>query len=336
MTVIALDAMGGDFAPRVVVEGAVRAVREPGARILLVGDRARIAAELTRFRYDADRIAVHHTPQHITMDDASTAVLREKPEASVRVACDLVRQGRAQAVVSAGHSGALMVAAKHTLGMVAGVDRPAIATALPLKHGSTVLIDCGANVDCKPHYLVQFAQMGGQYARRALGVAQPRVGLLSNGGEEGKGNELTRNASALLEAEPRVDFIGNVEARDLFRGKADVVVCDGFVGNLVLKTAEAAGAQLRLLTREAVGRSPLALVGYWLMQGTLRGLTRRTDYHAVGGSPLLGLQGLVVVCHGSSSARSIANALRVATQCASGGLVEAIAAEFGAPASPAA
>ncbi len=328
MTVIALDAMGGDFAPRAVVEGAARASREEGLQIVLVGDQERIAAELRRWRHAPHRIRIHHTPDFVGMEDAPTAVLRERPRASVRLACELVRDGTAQAVVSAGNSGAFMVAAKHVLGMLPGIDRPAIATTLPLKRGATVLIDSGANVDCKPHYLVQFGQMGALFVRRVLGVEQPRVGLLNNGTEAGKGNELARAAFELLRQSPLL-FVGNVEARDLFRGKADVLVCDGYVGNLVLKTAEAVGSQVRLLTKDARARSPLALLGYWMVRGFLLELAKRTDYHQVGGSPLLGLQHVAIVCHGSSSARTILAAVHVARQCVEQNLVRGIAEELG-------
>jgi glycerol-3-phosphate acyltransferase PlsX len=320
--------MGGDFAPRVLVEGAVRAARHGHVRLLLVGDQERIGAELRRWRHDSRLVSIHHAPEAITMQDAATDVLREKPGASVRVACELVRDGAANAIVSAGHSGALMVAAKHVFGTLAGIDRPAIATALPQRRGATVLIDSGANVDCKPHYLAQFAQMGALYAQRVLGVAAPRVGLLNNGAEPGKGNELARAAYDLLARAP-VTFVGNVEARDLFRGKADVLVCDGYVGNLVLKTAEAVGGQLRLLTRESLARSPLALLGYWLLRGLMTELSRRTDYHEIGGSPLLGLRHVAIACHGSSGARTIQAAIGAAQTCVEQDLVRGIAEQLG-------
>ncbi|HEX7926634.1 MAG TPA: phosphate acyltransferase PlsX [bacterium] len=327
MTVIAVDAMGGDFAPRAIVEGAARASREPGMEILLVGDQDRIAAELRRWRHNPQQLRIHHTPDVVGMDDAPTAVLRERPKASIRLVCELVKEGKAQAAVSAGNSGAFMVAAKHVLGTLPGIDRPAIATTLPLKRGATVLIDSGANVDCKPHYLVQFGTMGTMFARRVLAVQSPRVGLLNNGTEPGKGNELARAAFDLLQAAP-LGFVGNVEARDLFRGKADVIVCDGYVGNLVLKSAEAVGAQMRLLTKESLARSPLAWLGYLLVRGFAKELAKRTDYHQVGGSPLLGLKEVAIVCHGSSSARTILAGVRVARQCVEQNVVRGIAEEL--------
>jgi glycerol-3-phosphate acyltransferase PlsX len=324
---VALDAMGGDFAPRVTVAGAVRAVRSLPVSVLLVGDESRLVPELSGQRYDPSRIRIVHTAESVAMEDPATVVLRDKPRASVRVACELVARGEADAAVSAGHSGAMMVAAKSALGAVPGVDRPAIATALPLKHGSVVLVDSGANVDCRPHFLLQFAQMGSLYARHVLGVARPRVALLSNGAEAGKGNELVRAAYPLLE-QGGFDFAGNLEARDLFRGRADVVVCDGFVGNVVLKTAEGIGQQLRLLTRDTLGRSPLGWLGYLLMRRLFAELARRTDYHEVGGSPLLGLNRVAVVCHGSSQARTVESAIGIARRCVETGLSAAIAAEL--------
>lgn len=331
MTTIALDAMGGDFAPRVPVEAAVRALRATDCHIVLVGDAAVLEAELGRRGHRAersgDRLRIEHTPEAVTGQDAPTAPLRDKPRASVRVACALVARGEAQAAISAGPTGALMVAAKHELGTLPGIDRPAIATPLPLRRGTSVLLDSGANVDCKPHYLQQFALMGQVYARVVAGIAQPRVALLSNGAEPGKGNELTRAAWPLLEgAVP--GFVGNLEGRELFRGRADVLVCDGFVGNLVLKTAEAADTQMRLLMKESIARSPLARLGALLMRGVFAELRRRTDYREIGGSLLLGLNGVALVCHGASNARTLSNAVQVAAACVSGRLVEALAAEF--------
>lgn len=327
MSTIALDAMGGDFAPRVPIEAALRATRQSSCEVVLVGDGAVLEPELRRRGAHTPRLHVEHTPEALSAGDPPTALLREKPRASVRVACALVAQGRAQAALSAGHTGALMVAAKHELGTLPGIDRPAIATPLPLRRGASVLVDSGANVDCKAHYLLQFALMGQIYARVVEGIGAPRVALLSNGSEPGKGNDLTRQAYALLDGHV-AGFVGNVEGRDLFRGKADVLVCDGFVGNLVLKAAEAADAQMRLLMKESLARSPLAQLGALLMRGVFAELRRRTDYREVGGSLLLGPSGVVLVCHGASNARALSNALQAAERCVEGRLVEALAAEF--------
>jgi phosphate acyltransferase len=311
----------------VPVQAALRAVRAGVCEVVLVGDAARLEPELRRGGSAPPGLHVEHTPEALAPADAPTVILREKPRASVRLACALVAQGRAQAALSAGPTGALMVAAKHELGTLPGLDRPAIATPLPLRRGMSVLLDSGANVDCKPHYLQQFALMGQVYARVVGGVAAPRVALLSNGSEPGKGNELVRAAWPLL-AGAVADFVGNVEGRDLFRGKADVLVCDGFVGNLVLKTAEAADAQLRLLMKESIARSPLARLGALLMRGVFAELRRRTDYREVGASLLLGLNGVALVCHGASNARALFNAVQLARACVEGRLVGALGAEF--------
>jgi phosphate acyltransferase len=327
MATIALDAMGGDFAPRVTVEAALRIVRGGRSEVVLVGDARVLEPELRRRGRGATRLHVEHTSESLGPEDAPTALLREKPLVPVRVACRLVAEGRADAAISAGNTGALMVAARHELGTLPGIDRPAIATPLPLRRGYSVLLDSGANVDCKPHYLHQFAQMGQVYARVVGGVAAPRVALLSNGSEPGKGNELTRQAYALLAADVP-GFVGNLEGRELFRGRADVLVCDGFVGNLVLKTAEAADTQMRLLMKESIARHPLARLGALLMRGVLGEVRRRTDYREVGGSLLLGLNGVALVCHGASNTRTLVNAAKLAERCVSGRLVEALGAEF--------
>jgi glycerol-3-phosphate acyltransferase PlsX len=314
MTVIALDAMGGDFAPRAPVEAAVRAVRELPCRVILVGDGQAIEPVLARHGHDPSRVWIEHAPQHILMEESPAEALRRKPEASVRVAFDLVKAGKAQGAVSAGNSGAMVVAGKLALDTLQGIDRPAMATHLPHLRGQTLLLDSGANVDCKPHYLLQFAMMGAIHARLVLEAAQPRVALLSNGVERGKGNDLARQAYGLLESSG-LNFVGNLEPRDLFKAKADVIVCDGFVGNLVLKTAEAAGAETRVLLRESIAGSPIARLGHWLMRGFFLDMARRTDYREVGGSLLLGLRGVGIVCHGASNPRTIYNGIRLAAQC---------------------
>lgn len=331
MITIALDAMGGDFAPRAPVEAALRAAGESLCRVLLVGDEEKLAAELAGKAPDASRtgsaigagIEIHHTPDRILMDESPAEALRKKPRASVRVAFDLARDGEAQAVVSAGNSGASMVAGKRALNTLQGIGRPAIATHLPHPRGQSVLLDSGANVDCKPGYLLQFAEMGAIYARIVLEAGQPKVGLLNIGNEAAKGNDLTRQAHQLL-AGSSLHFEGNLEPKDLFRGRADVVVCDGFAGNLVLKTAEAAGANLRMLLRETIPGSLMARLGHRLMRGFFLDLARRTDYREVGGSLLLGLNGVGIVCHGASNPRTIYNGIRLAVQCVERRLVEEI------------
>ena len=339
MSVIAVDAMGGDFAPRTAVEGAALAVREAAADVVLVGDGAQIEPLLPQLRVPAGRVHVHHTPEFVSMTDAATAVLRDKPHASVREACALLRRGQVQGVVSAGHTGATMVAAKHELGPAPGIDRPAIATCLPQRHGTAILLDSGANVDCRPQYLAQFARMGTVYAQRVLNIGEPRVALLSNGGEAGKGNELVRQTHELLRRWPQAPrgprYVGNIEGRELFRGRADVVVTDGFVGNLVLKTSEAAGTQVRLLLREGSGRTLWGRLGRLLLRGIFLELARRTDYREIGGSPLLGLQGVCIVAHGSSTPSAIANAVHEAEHCVRVDLVGAMARSMPSPAASA-
>ena len=323
MITIALDAMGGDFAPRAPVEAAVRAAAEIPCRVLLVGDAAVLEPELARQGHDPDRIRIHHSPEHVLMDEAPAEALRKKPRASVRMAFGLVKAGEAQGVVSAGNSGASMVAGKRELNTLKGIDRPAIATHLPHPRGQCLLLDSGANVDCKPAYLLQFANMGAIYARTVLETEHPRVGLLNIGNEAGKGNELTRRAHDLLVNSP-LRFEGNLEPKELFKGRAEVIVCDGFAGNLVLKTAEAAGANLRMLLRETIPGSLSARLGHRLMRGFFLDLARRTDYREVGGSLLLGLRGVGIVCHGASNPRTLCNGIRLAVQCVERRLVEAI------------
>lgn len=333
MTVIAVDAMGGDFAPRAPVQAAVRAARDARCTVILVGDEALLTAELGRISPRPAGVRIRHASQQVAATDAPTVLLRHKADASVRVAFELLRDGTADAVISAGNTGAIMVAGKHVLGTLPGVERPAIATPIPHRHGACLLIDSGANVDCKPHYLVQFARMGQVYARALLGAPRPRVGLLSNGSEPGKGNDLVRQAFPLL-SEHVPEFLGNVEPRELFRRRADVVVCDGFVGNLVLKTAEAAGSQLRMLVRRAVARSPLARVLGRMMRSLFAKLLRRTDAREIGGSLLVGLNGIAIVCHGGSNPYTLYNAIRVARDGVERGVLQSLQQEFAQEAAP--
>ncbi len=310
---VAVDAMGGDHAPRVVVEGATLAAREFGQGVILVGDRARVEDELTRLgvRSGDLPIEVRHASEVVAMDEPPAAALRKKKDSSLRVCLELVREGRASAAVSAGNSGAFMALGSLVLGRLSGVDRAAIATVLPNRVGRVVLIDAGANVDCKPQHLVQFAIMGEVYARRVLGISEPRVGLLTNGTEEGKGNDVTREAYALLKPAP-LRFLGNVEGRDIYNGNADVVVCDGFVGNVALKASEGLAEAVRGMMREEIERSWRTRLGYLLIRPAFKAFEQRVDYAEVGGAPLLGLAGVAIVSHGGSNAKAIKNAIRVA------------------------
>ena len=308
---IAVDAMGGDRGPDVVVEGTIRAARELGIGVILVGDQAAIARELRRHQSGGLEIHVRHASQVVGMDELPSQALRRKRDSSIRVAADLVREGEAAALVSAGNTGAAMAIAVVILGALPGVDRPAIAVVLPNLKGRTVLLDVGANIDPKPLHLLQFAIMGHVYARDILGVAAPRVGLLSIGEEEGKGNELTREAFKELEASG-LHFIGNVEGQEIYNGNADVVVTDGFTGNVALKVSESLADMLVSLIREELSRTAVAKLGAFLARPAFRRFLKRVDYNELGGAPLLGINGACIICHGASPARAITAGIRIA------------------------
>src|SRR4051812_31634474 len=316
---IAVDAMGSDAAPRVEVEGVVAAVRSRGIDVVLVGDEARLRAELKALGADGTRIAVRHAPDVITMDDAPSMAVKQKKKSSMRVCFDLVKAGQADAVVSAGNSGAMMACGLFVLGRLPGVERPAIVTTFPTRAGECALLDMGANVDPKPAVLAQFGVLGAVYARLLHGKERPKVGLLSNGSEEHKGTALTRDAHALLSRAgggsgasgptgAGFTFVGYVEGRDIFKGEVDVVVTDGFTGNIVLKSVEGAAEAIMSMVREEVMRSGIiAKLGAALMTSALRRLKRRTDYAEHGGAPLLGVDGVALLCHGGSSATALKN-----------------------------
>ena len=320
---IAVDAMGGDHAPEAIVAGAVAAARELGAEVVLVGPEARVRGELAQHR-GAPMLEIVDAPEVIEMHEAPAMALRRKRKASIVVAVELLRSGHADAVVTAGHTGAAMGAALLGLGRIPGVDRPAIAAVLPTQTETpAILLDVGANVDCKPHHLLQFALMGSAYAHSVLGTAAPRVGLLSNGSEEGKGSELTLAAAPLLRSSG-LNFVGNVEARDFFLGVADVVVCDGFVGNVTMKFGQGLALAIRNIVKEELRGLRGKLLRLYLapLVGSVLRLYRRIDYREYGGAPLLGIDGVVIVAHGSSNARAVRNAVRVAAETVSHGFVE--------------
>lgn len=321
---IALDAMGSDDFPAVEVAAAISAARG-GHDVILVGAEPRIRPWLRDAR--GLSLEIVHASEVIGMDESPVAAARSKRDSSLRRCFDLVEEGKAQAVVSAGNSGAVMATALLTVGRVPGVERPAIATVFPTTTGSSVLLDIGANVDCRPSQLAQFAVMGATYARRVLGLEQPRVALLSNGTEEGKGNEALRETHALLKRSS-LAYVGQLEGRDLFAGRADVLVCDGFVGNVVLKSMEGAAEAFLGFMRAEIARSPFGRLGAWLLRPSLRALRRRLDYAEYGGAPLLGVAGAVVICHGASSSRAVENAIHVAARLCAQGLVPALAAEL--------
>lgn len=312
---IAVDAMGGDHAPAAVIAGSVQAARQYGTHIILVGDRSIIHQQLRQHSATGLPISVKHASEVVAMHESPSVAVRRKRDSSLRVAFELVKSGEARAVVSAGNSGAAMGLAIFTLRLLPGVERPAIAAALPSLHGSTVLLDVGANVECKPLHLVQFAIMGEVYCRHVLRVVRPRVGLLSNGEEESKGTELTRGAHQALK-HSSLNYIGYVEGRDIFQDTVDVVVTDGFTGNVVLKTAEGLAKTTATILREEYGRGVRNKLGYLLSRGVVGHVKQRMDYTEVGGAPLLGLNGVGIVAHGSSNDHAIKNAIRVARQFA--------------------
>jgi len=308
---IAVDAMGGDNAPEAVVEGAVLAAREYGTHVVLVGDREILHDLLKRDGAGELPVTVKHASEVVGMHESPSVAVRRKRDSSLRVCFDLVKAGEARAAVSAGNSGAAMALGMLVLGRLEGVERPCIAALLPSLTGSTVVLDVGANVDCKPIHLVQFGIMGEVFCRYVLEVERPRVGVLSNGEEETKGTELTRSAHHALK-HSSLNYVGYVEGRDIFPGTVDVVVCDGFTGNAVLKTAEGMAQALGQMLKEELGRTLLSKLGYLLARGAFRNIRRRVDYAEVGGAPLLGVNGVGIVSHGSSDARAIKNAIRVA------------------------
>lgn len=309
---VAVDAMGGDHAPGLVVQGAVDAVAELGINIILVGHRKRVAEALGGHPAGS-RISFHHCEEVVGMEESPLKALRKKKDASIRVAFDLVKSGRADAVISAGNSGATLAAAVMTLGRMKGVDRPAIAGILPTEKGPVVLIDVGANVDCRPSHLFQFGVMADAFASSCLGINHPSVGLLSIGEEEGKGNEQVRLAHELF-VKSDLNYVGNVEGRDILSGRVRIIVCDGFVGNVVLKLTEGTVAAMgQVIERELKG-SFFGRTALMLGRNAIYKFIRRLDYEEHGGAPLLGINGVGMICHGGSSAKAIKNAINMAVQ----------------------
>jgi phosphate acyltransferase len=316
-SVIALDAMGSDRAPRPEIEGAVQAARHHHVRVLLVGRQQMLHAELSRYPAAAGLpLEIVHASEVIAMGDKAVQAVRAKRDSSLRVGLRLVRERRAAGFVTAGNTGAAMATAKMVLGGIPGVDRPALAAVFPTAVGTTaILLDVGANVDCKPHNLEQFAVMGEIYFRSMFGTRRPRVGLLSIGEEEGKGNDLTRDAFHLLKQLP-LNFIGNVEGRDLYNGSVDVIVADGFVGNVALKTSEGVANLVRATLKESLKATITRQVGYLLSRSAFSDFKKRLDHTEYGGAPLLGVKGVCFITHGSSNANAIKNAIRVAAEFA--------------------
>jgi phosphate acyltransferase len=316
-SVIALDAMGSDRAPKPEIEGAMHAARHYGIHVVLVGREPLIRAELGRVPAAASLpIQVIHASEVIAMEDKAAQAVRAKRDSSLRVGLRLVREGKAAGFVTAGNTGAAMATAKMVLGGLPAVDRPALAAVIPTAIGTVaILLDVGANVDCKPHNLEQFAVMGEIYFRSMFGTPRPRVGLLSIGEEESKGNDLTREAFPLLKQLP-LNFIGNVEGRDLYNGKVDVIVADGFVGNVALKTSEGVANLVRATLKESLKATITRQVGYLLSRSAFADFKKRLDHTEYGGAPLLGVKGVCFITHGSSNANAIKNAIRVAAEFA--------------------
>jgi len=305
--------MGGDFAPVNPVAGAILAARELGIRVVLVGQQEAIEREISRSGAEGLPLSVVHATEAVAMDESPVAALRKKKDSSLRVAANLVHEGKADALVSAGNSGAVMATAMFVLGTVEGVDRPALAAVVPNLRGVSVWLDVGANVDSKPQHIFQWAVMAHIYAKNILSIESPRVGLLSIGEEVGKGNDLVKETFKLLK-ESRLNFIGNVEGHDIFNGNADVIVCDGFTGNVSLKVIESAMETLFHFLKQEFSRSWRTRLGYLLSRPALKGFKRRVDYAEFGGLQLLGVKGATIISHGRSSPRAIRNAIRVADE----------------------
>jgi glycerol-3-phosphate acyltransferase PlsX len=318
---IAIDAMGGDNAPDEIVAGALLAHEERVGEIVLVGDEARIRPLLG---VHADAVRIVHAPGEVAMDAPAAQAMRNARGTSLGEAVELVRSGAADAVLSAGNSGAFLAIALIRLRTIPGIARPAIAAVLPSRGGPVVLCDAGANVDCKPEWIAQFALMGDAYARIALGVERPRVGIVSIGEERSKGNAQTIETAALLDAAP-IHFVGHVEGKDIYEHAADVVVCDGFVGNVILKTSEGAGAFIRSMLREMIDEAPpIGKAGAFLLKSSFEKLRARLSYDTYGGAPLLGVRGACIVTHGRSNRIAIRNAIRNAASLAERNLVGTI------------
>ena len=324
---IAVDAMGGDFAPQNVVEGAFLVAKKHGVKVVLVGDEDQVSKELSKYPTSKLPIYIHHAPHVVAMHDSPSTVIRRMKDTSIKIAIDLEKEGQVSGVVSAGNSGAAMALAMVILRKLEDVERPAIATIHPTTKGSTVLIDSGGNVDCKPIHLVQFAMMGDAYAKYILGKETPRIGVLSNGEEEGKGNELTREVHDIL-SETDLNYIGYAEGRDLNNGEVDVIVCDGFVGNVALKVSEGLWETIHAILKQEAEDNIRAKVAYFLMGRAIRRLEKRLDYAEVGGAPLLGINGNCVICHGSSNGKAMMNAILLASNLAKNRLNEHLIQEL--------
>ena len=317
---VAVDAMGGDHAPRVVVQGAVRAASELDIDITLVGNRDAIDKELARC-LSTHHVAVYHCDETVRMDESPLKAVRQKKDSSINVAFDLVKSGEADAVVSAGNSGATLASGVVALGCLEGIERPAIASVFPGERGYVVLIDVGANVDCRPNHLFKFGVMAHAFASSCLGMKNPAIGLLSIGQEGTKGNELVRMTRGLFEESP-LNFVGNVEGRDIFSGNVEIIVCDGFVGNVALKLSEGMADSMTKLLKAELKNSLSGRAALLMGRRSFQRFEQKLNYEEYGGAPLLGINGVGIVCHGGSSDSAIKNAIRLARQYVDNRLLE--------------
>lgn len=323
---IAVDAMGGDLAPRVNVEGAVAAAVELGLDSILVGRRGELESELRRTGYKGTRVGVVDAEEVVRFDEPSITPIRKKRRASIRVAAELVRDGKAVGMFTAGHTGAGMVVAKMVIGVVEGIDRPALAAVLPGLNRKRLLLDVGANVSCRPEHYREFALMGHFYAQEVLGIPQPRIGLMSVGEEEEKGTDVTREVFGLLK-QSGLNFVGNCEGRDVYAGDVDVIVTDGFTGNVILKVSESLAQMVEEALKQEITRSLQASMGFLLSKDAFRSFKRRLDYSEYGGAPLLGVKGACLIGHGRSNGKAVRNAIRAADEFAQRGIPEKIRAK---------
>ncbi len=310
---IAVDGMGGDNAPQEIVAGAVLAAREYDCKIILVGDQNLLQSELEKHKNVSSSITIHHAGSHVRMDESAANAIRKKKDSSISVCADLVKEGVADSIVTAGHTGAAVVACTLKLRLLEGIERPGIGILFPTLGTPTLLIDVGANIDTKPVQLLQYAIMGDVYFRYILRKNRPSIGILNIGEEETKGTDYIKEAHQLM-SKSKLHFIGNVEGRDIFNGKVDIVVCDGFVGNVVLKVAESIADVIGKLLKQELKKSPLTMLGALLAKPAFDALKKEVDYSEYGGAPLLGIAGNCIISHGSSNARAIKNAIRVSSE----------------------
>mgnify|MGYP006272611273 FL=1 len=327
---IVLDAMGGDNAPEEIVKGAVEACElDNSFNLTLVGKKDLIEKELKKYsNYEKDRIQIKNATEVITMNDSPAKALRRKKDSSLAIGSNLIKENKGDAFISAGNTGAVMAAGLFNIGRLSGIKRPSISTAFPAKGGQTLLMDAGANTDSKPENLHQFAVMGQIYSKKILNISNPKIGLLSIGEEKKKGNKLVKETYQLLEDDKRLNFIGNVEGRDIFTNNCDIVICDGFVGNVVLKTTEGVASFVFDILKETLTKDLRAKLGAGILKPYLKEMKDRLDYKQYGGAPLLGINGIVIISHGSSNSTAIVNAIRVAKNAINNNIVGLIEDEI--------